>query len=149
MPDSEPARYLVDTNVLSASAPGKAAHDRLAHWMHANSDALHLSVVTLAEVEVRIAKAKRVGATRKARELAEWLEMVVHLYRDKVIPIDAAIARAAGRLLDAVRGQGREPGLADMLIAGTAQVHDLTVLTRNVKDFAGCEVSVLDPFEAG
>ena len=149
MPDSKPVRYLVDTNILSANAPGKAgAHERLAKWMDTHSDSLHLSVVTITEVEDGIAKARRTGATRKARDLAQWLEMVVHLYGEKVIPIDILVARAAGPLLDAARGQGREPGLADMLIAATAHVHGLTVLTRNLRDLAGCGVAVIDPFDA-
>ena len=148
MPGSEVTRYLVDTNILSAGAPGKAAmHAKLAQWMDDHSDALYLSVVTVTEVEDGIAKARRVGATRTARDLAEWLNALVHLYGDMVLPIDIGVARAAGRLLDAARGQGREPGLADMLIAATAQVHGLSVLTRNLRDFVGCGVRVLDPCE--
>jgi toxin FitB len=147
MPNSKFSLYLVDTNVLSAGAPSKdAAHQALADWMDAHSADLRLSVVTLTEIEDGIAKAKRQGATRKAQGLADWLESVVHLYEDQIIPIDSAIAREAGRLLDNARGQGREPGLADMFIAATARVRGLTLLTRNVRDFEGCGVLVVDPF---
>lgn len=147
MPGSKSSHYLVDTNILSASAPGKdKVYQALAEWMDAHSADLRLSVVTLTEIEDGIAKARRLGATRKAKHLAEWLESVVHLYDDQIIPIDTEIARETGRQLDKARGQGREPGLADMLIAATAQVYSLTVLTRNVRDFEGCGVKVVDPF---
>ncbi len=145
MPGSEPTRYLVDTNILSTGAPGRF-DGALAQWMDANSDALMLSVVTITEIEDGIAKAQRQGASRKAEQLASWLEAVLHLYGNRVLPIDVAVARKAGLLLDQVRGQGRDPGLAEMLIAATALTHNLTVLTRNVKDFHGCGMTVLDPF---
>jgi toxin FitB len=147
MPSSEPLRYLVDTNILSTSAPGKvAAHQSVAEWMAEHSVSLFLSVVTITEIEDGIAKARRQGATRKATNLADWLESIVHLYDDQIIPIEIKVAREAGRLLDEARGRGREPGLADMLIAATARVHGLTVLTRNVRDFEGFGIEVVDPF---
>jgi toxin FitB len=150
MLDSESTFYLVDTNILSARAPGKeAAHEALAQWMDTHSNELRLSVVTITEIEDGIAKAKRQGATRKAQDLADWLESVVHLYGDQILAIDIGVAREAGRLLDAARGRGRDPGLADMLIAATARVHTLTLLTRNVRDFDGCGVEVVDPFVWG
>jgi toxin FitB len=149
MPSGSKAKlYLVDTNILSARAPGKAAaHTALTQWMDAHSDALRLSVVTITEIEDGIAKAKRQGATRKASDLADWFESVVHLYSDQILAIDVAIAREAGRLLDNARGRERDPGLADMLIAATARIHGLTLLTRNLGDFEGCGVDVVDPFE--
>jgi toxin FitB len=147
MPSSEPVDYLVDTNILSTSAPSKvAAHRALAQWMDAHSANLFLSVVTITEIEDGIAKARRQGATRKAIDLADWLESIVHLYDEQIIPIEIKVAREAGRFLDEARGQGREPGLADMLIAATARVHGLTVLTRNTRDFEGCGIEVVDPF---
>ena len=149
MPDSKSKLYLVDTNILSARAPGKAAYRELAQWMDAHSDALRLSVVTITEIEDGIAKAHRQGATRKASDLANWLESVVHLYSDQILAIDIGVAREAGRLLDSARGRGRDPGLADMLIAATARVHRLTLLTHNVQDFDGYGVEVVDPFEGG
>jgi toxin FitB len=150
MPDSDTTLYLVDTNILSARAPGKSsANEALAAWMEAHSDQLRLSVVTIAEIEDVIAKAKRQGANRKARDLADWLESVLHLYADRVLAVDIPVAREAGRLLDISRGQVREPGLADMLIAATARAHGLTVLTRSVRDFERCGVGVVDPYAVG
>jgi predicted nucleic acid-binding protein len=112
------------------------------------SDALFLSVVTVAEIEDDIAKARSDRATRKAADLEEWLEAVVHLYGDRILPVDPAISRIAGKLSDTARGQGHAPGFADILIAATAHHHELVVLARNVRYFEPLGVPVLDPFEA-
>jgi len=105
--------YLVDTNVISAAAPSKtAAPAEMVAWMEAQSALLFLSVVTIAEIEDGIAKTKREGAQRKARDLTAWLETVLHLYRDRIFVFDIEIARIAGALSDNARGQGRAPGFA-------------------------------------
>ena len=70
--------YLVDTNVISAGAPSKAVSaDELLKWMNEHSTKLYLSVVTVAEIEDGIAKARRERARRKATNLAAWLETLV------------------------------------------------------------------------
>ena len=141
--------YLVDTNVLSAGAPTKAVVVRdVVTWMDRNSARLFLSVVTIAEIEDGIAKSRREGAHRKAEKLSDWLETLLHLYSARVLPIDVATARRIGILADTARGQGHAPGLADLAIAATAQLHDWTVLTRNLRHFSLLDVSALNPFEA-
>lgn len=141
--------YLVDTNVLSVGAPTKAvATPDLVAWMDRNSAGLHLSVVTVAEVEDGIAKSRRQGAHRKAQRLSEWLEALLHLYAARVLPIDLETARRIGALADRARGQGHEPGLADLSIAATAQLRGWTVLTRNLRHFVPLGVLALDPFAA-
>jgi toxin FitB len=141
--------YLVDTNVISAAVPSRApASAALADWMDRNSAALFLSAVTVAEVADGIAKAHREGATRKAATSADWLDTLLHLYRDRILVFDVAVARIAGALSDAVRAQGRAPGFADIVIAATAQHHGLTILTRNIRHFELLGVPVVDPFMA-
>lgn len=141
--------YLVDTNVLSAGAPTKAApaHD-LNAWMNRHSAALHLSVVTIAEIEDGIAKSRREGAARKADRLSAWLETLLHLYAAQILPVDLAIARRIGRLSDRARGLGHAPGLADLTIAATAQQYGWTILTRNLRHFAPLDVPAHDPFDS-
>ena len=139
--------YLVDTNVISAVAPNRPGHLRaLVEWMDAQSASLFLSVVTIAEVEDGTAKLRRERATRRSRELAQWLEAVLHLYGDRVLAVDTSTARIAGRLSDRARGQGHAPGFADIMIAATARQHALTILSRNSRHFAPLGVPVLDPF---
>ncbi|MCY4628880.1 MAG: PIN domain-containing protein [Acidobacteria bacterium] len=140
--------YLVDTNILSTGAPGPrerpVAWER---WMDAHSDELFLSAVTVAEVCEGIAKLKRTGADLRARRLADWLEAVVHLYGDRILPFGLREARLAGMIMDRVRGTGGSPGFADLAIAATAASRDLTILTRNVRHFAPLGARVVNPFE--
>jgi predicted nucleic acid-binding protein len=138
--------YLVDTNVISAGAPSRTARPGLVEWMDGHSADLFLSAVTVAEIEDGIAKARREGAARKGANLAAWLEAVLHLYGDRVLAFDTPTARIAGALSDRARGQGQAPGFADIVIAATAQHHDLTILSRNLKHFEPLGVPVLDPF---
>ena len=141
--------YLVDTNVLSAGAPTKAqpATD-LVSWMERNSERLYLSVITVAEVEDGIAKARREAAHRKADRLAEWLETLLHLYSARILSLDIPTARVLGGLSDQARGSGHAPGLADLAIAATAQIRGYTVLTRNLRHFRPLAVPSHDPFES-
>ncbi len=115
--------------------------------MDAQSGALFLSAVTIAEIEDGIAKARREGAARKADSLAAWLATVLHLYGERVLPFDVDAARIAGALSDRARGQGQAPGFADIIIAATASRHQLTILTRNMRHFEPLGVPVLNPFE--
>jgi len=139
--------YLVDTNILSASAPTKAktAVD-LIGWMDRNSERFYLSVITVAEVEDGIAKARREGAHRKSDRLAEWLATLLHLYSARVLPLDVIAARSLGGLSDRARGLGHSPGFADLGIAATAVVRGYTVLTRNLRHFDMLGVPAQDPF---
>jgi toxin FitB len=141
--------YLVDTNVISEAAPLRTAAPReLVTWMDRHSSALYLSAVTVAEIEMGIAKARRERATRKANDLTAWLNTVLHLYGDRVLSFDAETARVAGALSDLARSRGRPPGLADVIIAATAKHRSLTVLTRNLRHFAPLGVPAHDPFAA-
>jgi predicted nucleic acid-binding protein len=139
--------YLVDTNVISAGAPTAATrHPELVAWMDSHSTDLFLSAVTIAEIADGIAKSQREGATRKASKLAEWLETILHIYGDHVLPFDSATAEIAGALADLARGRGQAPGFADVAIAATARRHELTILSRNERHFAPMDVRAIDPF---
>jgi len=141
------SRYLVDTNVISAVAPTAAVtRAELAAWMDLHSADLFLSAVTVAEIADGIAKSNREGASRKAAGLSAWLQALLHLYGDRVLAFDGATAEIAGALMDRARSRGHSPGFADVAIAATARRHDLTILSRNVRDFAPMDVRVIDPF---
>ena len=140
--------YLVDTDVISASAPAKRSNPALLAWMDANSHRLYLSALTVAEIEDGIAKARREGASRKASLLSRWLEALLHLYTERVLPFDVAAARIAGRFADAARGKGQSPGFPDIAIASVAEAHGFTLLTRNLKHFAVFGTPTHDPFRS-
>jgi toxin FitB len=140
--------YLVDTNVLSSAAPGRSGHaPRLVAWMTGHTNLLYLSVVTITEIAQGIAKARRQGASRQAAGLSDWLEAAITLYTNRILPIGIDVARTAGVLADLARGLGHAPGFADVSIAATARVHELTVLTRNLRHFEPLGVPVWDPFD--
>jgi predicted nucleic acid-binding protein len=141
-------RYLVDTNVISAGAPG--ANTRLfaiVQWMDQHSDDLYLSAISIAEIADGIAKLKREGARRKAGDLSAWLQTLRHLYDERILPFDAAAAEIAGALSDLARGRGHAPGLADVIIAATAKRHGLVILSRNQRHLRPMGTPVIDPFE--
>ena len=141
-------RYLVDTNIISTTAPTAAVtRPEIIEWMDAHSDDLFLSAVTIAEIADGIAKAEREGAKRKAADLSAWLQTVLHLYGDRVLPFDTSTAEIAGALADRARGRGHSPGFADVAIAATARRYGLTILSRNERHFAPMDVVVIDPFQ--
>nr|WP_321986745.1 PIN domain-containing protein [uncultured Lichenicoccus sp.] len=109
---------------------------------------LYLSVITVTEAADGIARSRRQGARRKADRLAEWLTTLLHLYGARVLPLDLQVARHTGALADGARGQGQAPGLADLIIAGTAQARGYTILTRNLRHFGALGVPALDPLES-
>jgi toxin FitB len=114
--------------------------------MDTHSTSLFMSAVTVAEVEDGIARLRRKGARRKSAGLTAWLDTVLHLYGDRVLAFDAATARIAGAMADRARGRGHTPGLADIIVAATAQHHGLTILSRNIRHFSPLGVAVVDPF---
>lgn len=141
-------RYLVDTNVISATAPTTPVkRTDVIKWMDSHSLELFLSAITIAEIADGIAKAKREGARRKASDLSAWLRALLHLYGDRVLPFGTRTAEIAGDLADLARSRGHSPGLADIAIAATARRHGLTILSRNERHFAPMGLVVVDPFQ--
>jgi toxin FitB len=139
--------YLVDTNIVSAGAPSKAASPpALVAWMDENSADLYMSAVSIAEIEAGIARLRRLGAERRADDLTAWLDTLLHLYAERVLPFEVQAARIAGALADRGRSPGQAPGLADVIIAATAQLRGLMILTRNDRHFEPLGVPFLDPF---
>lgn len=137
--------FLLDTNVVSALAPHNVdRHPELVAWMRRNDRLLRLSVVTASEVEAGIAKAVRTGARARSASLRKWWAGLVELYDDRILQVDLRIAEAAGQMLDEARAH--DPGYEDILIAATARVHGMTVLTRNERHFAPLGMDAVDPF---
>jgi toxin FitB len=140
--------YLLDTNIVSAFAPGKQlVSPKITSWFEQQTERLFLSVVSVIEIEAGIRKLWRTGARHRADDLRQWFGRILGVYGDRVIPLDTDIGRAAGAMTDSLRVAGCNPGLADIAIAATAEVRGLTVLTRNTRHFVPIGVPVLDPFE--
>jgi toxin FitB len=133
--------YLLDTNVLSETRKRQPAAG-VAGWIAATPpDRLYVSVLTLGEIEQGIARVRGRGDRHQASGLERWLRDVEAGFEDRVLPVSLQVAAARGRQ------QYTQPvPVIDALIAATARVHGLTVVTRNVKDFELAGVPVLDPF---
>jgi predicted nucleic acid-binding protein len=141
--------FLLDTDVVSALGPQRhAPAPQLADWLRANSDDLYLSTVSIAEFKAGAAKLERIGAGERSRLIGRWIEATVELFDRRILPFDLSVAMVAGALQDRARAAGIEPGFADVAIAATAERHDLTILTRNVRHFAPFNVPMHDPFAA-
>ena len=131
--------YLLDTNVVSELRKPKP-HGAVLQWIQGVSDAdLHVSAVTIGEIQAGI-ELTRDQDEPKAAELEQWLEMVSDTFN--VVPMDAQTFRVWARLMHRTSDTLYE----DAMIAATAKVHKLTVVTRNVTDFKIFGVSVLNPF---
>ena len=138
-------------NVISASSPLKAgaSDGRVRDWLRERSNRLFLSAVSLAEVRAGVEKARRNGHSRKADQLDRWLGGLAAFYGPRTLPLDTAIADCSGVLFDRAIGTGKSPDWIDAQIAATAAVHDLTLLTRNIRHFEPFGTEILDPFADG
>jgi toxin FitB len=131
--------YLVDTNVVSAAR--RAVTEPL-RWMRSvDPRSIYLSVVTLGEIMRGVAMRQKTDP-RAAGHLAEWLQKLRHDHADRILPITDQVALEWGRIA-ALRPRGD----ADGMIAATALVHDLIVVTRNVQDFYDTGASVINPWD--
>lgn len=114
--------------------------------MERRSDNLHLPAIAVSELESGASRLRRAGAIQKVQLIDAWLQSILDLYSDRVLPFDLKAALIAGRLDDVARAAGRHPGFPDVAIAAIAKAHGLTVLTRNLAHFEGLGVDALDPF---
>ncbi|AFU04015.1 type II toxin-antitoxin system VapC family toxin [Nocardia brasiliensis] len=117
----------------------------LIRWLHtADEDRLHLSVITLGEIRKGIEK---LPDSPKRQRLVEWLtESLLTRFGRRILPVDAVVAQAWGRLAARLEQGGTSVESADVLIAATAESHGFTVVTRNVKHFEPTGVSLVCPW---
>lgn len=132
--------FLVDTNVVSEARRAACDPNVRAWFDAAPTDRLYLSVLVVGEIRLGIERRRRRDPVQ-AQVYENWLHALRRDFADRVIPITEEIAEEWGRM----NASSLLP-MADGLIAATARIHRLTVVTRNVGDFERAQVPVLNPF---
>lgn len=137
--------FLADTNVISETRREERANEGVRAFFESaerRNERVFLSVVTVGELRRGVDSLRHKGDAPQAANLEAWLKGVLRKYDMTIVPVDRTIGELWGRL----RARHPEPAV-DRLIAATALVHNLTVVTRNVRDFEAIGVKMLNPFE--
>ena len=134
--------YLIDTSIISEVRKGRRCDPNVASWYEKIEDAsLYLSVLVIGEIRKGI-ESIRPKDTVQANAIENWLVVVDKAFGDRILPIDRAVANEWGRL------NARRPlPVIDGLLAATANIHHMTLVTRNIAEIADLDVQFLNPFE--
>ncbi|MCG8341496.1 MAG: type II toxin-antitoxin system VapC family toxin [Chlorobiales bacterium] len=137
--------YLLDTCVISELVR-KSPDKSLVQWVdNQNEFDLYLSVITLGEIQKGITK---LSSSKKKELLTSWLKDELEVrFAERIVPITDEVALMWGNMLGEAEKNGRPLSVVDMLIAATAKVYDLVVVTRNVRDMKAGDVDILNPWE--
>lgn len=134
-------KFLVDTNIISEIRKRDRAHPNVVRWVaRTPAEEIGTSILVLAEIRHGI-ELKRRNDPEQAKSLDRWFSQMRIGLGDRVLPIDEPVAEAWALL-----GIPDPLPLIDGLLAATAKVHGLTLVTRNVADIAVAGVSLIDPF---
>jgi len=138
-------KYLLDTCVISELVK-KEPHPSVIRWMDpADESKMYLSVLTIGELIKGITK---LPDGERREKLQSWVSNdLAQRFGPRLLEIDAEISMAWGTLLGEAERRGEKLPVVDSLIAVSANVHDLIVATRNVKDMERCQVKVFNPWE--
>lgn len=137
--------YLIDTNVISENRKGYRANVGVRDFFKRvtlDETPIFLSVVTVGELRRGVEMVRHRGDTLQANRLDKWLTQLLRTHEDFILDVDPDVSQLWGRL----RVPNHENAL-DKLIAATALIHNLTVVTRNHDDFSKTGVRVLNPFK--
>lgn len=137
--------FLIDTNVISELRKGPRANPGVLQFFEdceTNGERFYLSAITVGELRRGVSLIAHRGDAPQAQRLEAWLAELTTQFAQRILDFDADAAQIWGRL----RVPHPENEL-DKQIAAIAHVHGLTVVTRNVADFRGCAITLLNPFE--
>ncbi|MEV4164837.1 type II toxin-antitoxin system VapC family toxin [Nonomuraea dietziae] len=133
--------YLLDTNVISEVRKRQGSQQVKAWVDESFGPTLYLSTISIGEIRCGI-ELRRRRDVQQALVLERWLARLYDSFLDRIVPVTSEISEEWGRLNSA-----RTLQTADGLLAATAKVHGWSIVTRNVKDFEGTGVAVVNPFE--
>jgi len=135
--------YLLDTCVLCETR-NKTPNRGVIEWLRKQDPAaLYLSAITVGEIRNGICA---LGDTRKARELSKWLSEVESSFSSRILSVNVTVAECWGETMATAESLGKPRPPIDALIAATAKVDHLTLVTRNIKDMEHTGVKLLNPF---
>jgi hypothetical protein len=136
--------WLIDTNIISEWVKPRPDLGAVRWLEEVDEDRVFLSVVTVAEIRFGI---ERLAPGRRHTRLDRWLQDELPArFEGRIVPIDAEIANACGRLLARARRRGRGLGAMDALIAATCLASGLVLATRNLADFEELGIELYTPF---
>ena len=134
--------FLIDTNIISEIRKGGRCNPKVAAWFReVRDEEIFLSVLVVGEIRQGIERLRPRNA-RQAHALEQWLEELLESFGDRVLPVDESTAQRWGR----INARDTFP-VIDSILAATAGVHGLTLVTRNIKDVEKSGVRCLNPFE--
>jgi predicted nucleic acid-binding protein len=135
-------RYLIDTTIVSEPT-ARRPNLTVLHWIEQTPlEDRFISEITLGEILKGIAALRRRGNTERVSKLTEWAKSIEDVYGDRIIPIDIDVVHTWGNL-----NPDRTLPYYDSLIAATALTHNLTLVTRNVRDFVDLPLTIINPFD--
>lgn len=135
------AQYLLDTNILSETRKKQADERVISFLSSAEPSTLYISVLTLGELRKGVALKKR-SDKDAAKKIAAWVDGLEFSFSDRILGIDAVTASLWGEL-----SAQRPRPVIDTLLAATAVVHELTLVTRNTKDVQDIDLKLLNPWK--
>jgi predicted nucleic acid-binding protein len=136
--------FLLDTNVVSEWMKPRPNPGVIAWLAEVDEDRTFLSVITLTELRYG---SERMAAGNRRKRLQEWLEEELPLrFEGRILPIDPSVADVCGTVVARSEAVGRRMEVMDAFIAATAEMHRLTVVTRNASDFQPIVRNVLNPW---
>ena len=140
------SRYLLDTNIVSELVKSRP-DTRVVAWIRASDEAdLHLSVLTFAEIRYGIEKLTP-GARRE--RLRRWMDAdLADRFENRILEVNRAIAEVWGAIMARAAAVSVRLPVMDTLLAATAEYHGMTMVTRNIRDFARAGVATFDPWSA-
>ena len=137
-------KFLLDTCVISELACRRPNAQVIGWLRRQDSESLYLSFVTIGEIKKGIAKR---GGDARAIALEKWLQNeILGSFADRILPVEKAVALEWGRICGDAERVGRKRPAVDALIAATALVHGMKLVTRNVDDMVGIGVPIFNPF---
>ena len=133
--------YLLDTMALSEIMKKDPNENVIAWFDQTNESEQYVSVFSIAEIQRGIL---RLASSRRKNELQLWFDQVITRYQERILPFDVETSLLWARLIAELERRGRILPLIDSLIAAIALEHNLTVITKNTRDFADTKTAVLN-----